>query len=151
MVGGTPVAAQPIGAHESRSAPEQTTEEEALEAVHRPKHGGYFGDAEDLFHYEVLREAPGKLLLYVNDERNRPLDVRTLQGQWVARPDDPDAVSGAFVPSADGERFEATLPDGEAQQEVLTVKVEVLRGNEWVGMEFALPVGPVPAERRPGA
>lgn len=44
---------QPLGAVDSRST-HQSSDKEAEEDVHQPRHGGYFGDADDLYHYEVL-------------------------------------------------------------------------------------------------
>jgi len=108
-------------------------------AVHGPRHGGSFGDANDLYHYELMSPTTGELALYVNDHLNRPLDVRTLEGRWVLDPDTASPVTGPFVPSADGTHFVASLPK-RPRTGPLHVKVEVLKGAQWVGMEFYLPV-----------
>ena len=110
---------------------------ETLEDVHKPRHGGSFGDADDVFHYEALLGPGGQLLLYVNDEENRPLDVRTLKGRWILYPDGPAQVSGGFAPSEDGMYFVATLPGPPAESPV-PVKLEVSKNQRWVGMEFYL-------------
>ena len=52
-------------------------------AAHGPRHGGSFGDANDLYHYELVRSSDRRILLYVNDHYNRPLDTRALSGRWV--------------------------------------------------------------------
>jgi len=128
--------AESFGAQDSRSA-HDTPEEEAGENLHKPRHGGYFGDADDLYHYEVVLADAGRLILYVNDERNRPLDVRALTGQWIVNPDEAGAVSGTFAPSADGAYFFATLPP--SQGDPLHLAVAVLKEDQWATMEFYLP------------
>ena len=109
----------------------------AVEELHKPRHGGYFGDADDLYHYEALFTDQRELVLYVNDDLNRPLDVRPLKGQWTLDPDDPAAIQGVFRPSAGGEYFVAALPPTQADP--LHVEVAVLKGRQWVRMEFYLP------------
>lgn len=110
---------------------------ESFEEMHQPKHGGLFGDADDLFHYEVLRESPRRLVLYVNDEFNRPLDVRMLSGQWTVSPDSAAAQRGTFVAAEDGSRFVAALPDG--LPDPMHVEVAVMKYGDWVRMEFYVP------------
>ena len=110
---------------------------ESEEDVHKPRHGGYFGDADDLYHYEVLVDAARRLILYVNDDHNRPLDVRPLQGKWTLNPDDPAPVTGAFTPSPDGAYFVSELPPITADP--IHVAVAVLKGRLWATMEFYLP------------
>ncbi len=105
---------------------------------HGARHGGSFGDANDLYHYELLLDAPRQLRLYVNDERNRPLNVRRLQGRWTLNPGSPSEVTGTFVPSIDGGYFLATLPP--LSTDSLDVEVAVLKGTLWASMEFTLPV-----------
>jgi len=39
--------------------------EPATEHEHGPRHGGYFGDADDLYHYELVLESSDQLALYV--------------------------------------------------------------------------------------
>ena len=135
--GGHGASAEDAGSVGSRSAHQPGETEEALEHAHAPRHGGYFGDAEDLFHFEVLMPDDDRLVLYVNDELNRPLDVRELQGRWILNPDEAAPLTGDFTASPTGEFFETVLPPGQA--DLLHVKVEVLNGIEWVGMEFFLP------------
>ena len=105
---------------------------------HGPRHGGQFGDAEDLFHFELVLEPSNRLLFYVNDALNRPLDVRTLQARWTLNPDAPSPLLGSFVPSPDGAYFSATLPPITTNQ--AHMEVAVLKGTQWVAMEFFLPV-----------
>ena len=117
---------------------EASVHQESVEAEHRPRHGGYFGDADDLYHYEVVLQPDGRrLILYVNDDHNRPLDVRALRGKWTLNPDEPSAPSGAFAPSPDGAYFAASLPDVTADP--VHVEVSVLKGRIWAPMEFYLP------------
>jgi len=133
-----PAAAEPVGAVGSRSAHAPGDPEEAQEADHRPRHGGHFGDADDLYHYEALLRSARHLILFVSDEWNRPLDVRTLEGTWTLNPDDPSPVSGRFVPSAEGEYFEAKLPPPSG--DLVHVKVAVPKDGMPAEMEFYLPV-----------
>lgn len=104
---------------------------------HAPRHGGYFGDADDLYHYEVLLNGQRQLVLYVNDSLNRPMSVRGLKGEWRLNPDEPSSIRGAFHPSSDGAYFVAELPPHHADP--LHVEVAVLKGRVWVRMEFSLP------------
>ena len=130
-------AAADAGALGSRSAHEADDAQEALEHEHGPRHGGVFGDAEDLYHYEVLLDSPNRLILYVHDERNRPLDVRELSGRWRLNPDEPIPLEEEFMPSTHGDYFFADLPSSPAS--VLHLEVEVLKDGRWIVMEFFLP------------
>ena len=118
-------------AYESRYYVEEVGE-------HRPRHGGQFGDADDLYHYEVVLDAPNQLRLYVNDEHNRPLNVRLLQGRWILEPDSPVPRTGTFTPSIDGGYFIAAL--APLATDLVHVEVAVLKGAVWARMEFYLPV-----------
>ena len=109
-----------------------------MTAMHGPRHGGYFGDANDIYHYELVREERGVILLYVNDHHNRPMDARILRGRWVLRPDGPRPLTGFFTPSADGSRLVGQLP-AAAPGESTQIRVEVLKGGDWAPMEFSLP------------
>lgn len=106
-------------------------------AGHGPRHGGYFGDANDIYHYELAQESDGKLTLYVNDHHNRSLDTRTLQGRWVLDPD-AGSVTGFFTPSPGGDFLSAALPSLSPKKPV-HLKIGVLKGQEWAEMEFFLP------------
>ncbi len=107
-------------------------------AAHGPRHGGYFGDANDIFHYELIREKESRLILYVNDHLNRPVDTRSLQGRWVLNPDGPRPITGFFTSSQDGASLLGEMPLS-AREGPLHVKVEVLKAREWIDMEFFLP------------
>ncbi len=104
---------------------------------HRPRHGGYFGDAEDLYHYEVVLDAPNRMRLYVNDERNLPLNVQQLTGRWTLNAGTASEVSGTCTPSIDGGYFTATLPT--FTKEPVHLEVAVLKGSIWAPVEFYLP------------
>ena len=143
VVGFTPwCAAQSIGAVNSRSAHQPGSPAETREHAHGPRHGGVFGDAEDQYHFELLLQPPTQLIFYVNDETNRPLDVRTLRARWTLNPDDPHPVTGTFTASSDGASFSATLPLLNTPE--AHVEVAVLKGTQWVSMEFFLPVSSSP-------
>ncbi|MCM8811788.1 MAG: hypothetical protein NC910_01880 [Candidatus Omnitrophica bacterium] len=105
---------------------------------HQPRHGGYFGDADDLYHYELLRENGGVLILYVNDEENAPLDTKKLRSRWIANGGSLQTKQGEFLPEADGSRFVATIPDATDAQP-LDVIVAVEKEGVWAEMEFSLP------------
>ncbi len=107
-------------------------------AAHGPRHGGYFGDANDLYHYELVSGPKNQFFLYVNDHLNRPMDVRGLQGRWILNPDGPTPLTGFFTPSEGGTFFMGELPPLHSSYP-LHVKVEVLKKGQWVGMEFFLP------------
>ncbi len=108
--------------------------QESVEDLHKPRHGGYFGDADDLYHYEVLFNAKHQLVLYVNDDLNRPLDVRPLTGRWTLDPDDAAPTTGTFTSSPDGAYFLAALPP--VTSDPVHVEVAVLKGKLWARMEF---------------
>ena len=135
--------AEPIGAVGSPSTHRHGAVEEREENEHRPRHGGFFGDADDLYHYEVLLEPGSRLVLYVNDEHNRPLDVRALEGRWTLNPDHPVPMSGALTPSEDGAYFLALLPSISADP--IHVKVAVPKGAALAEMEFYLPASRSPS------
>jgi|GEM_PF-199405 len=118
----------------------------SLAELHKPRHGGVFGDADDQYHYEILLDAQRQLRLYVNDSLNRPLDVRSLQGQWTINPDEPSPVKGTFEPSSDGAYFQSSVPDATTDQ--LHVEVAVLKGRQWVTMEFYVPTPAQASDRR---
>lgn len=127
----------------AESAHEPGSAHEALEDVHQPRHGGQFGDADDLYHYELVFEAPNRLKLYVNDEQNRPLDTQRLEGRWTLNPDSAAPVRGAFTPAEHGAYFLGELPAGVHATPLLPTahfEVEVLKGAQWVPMEFFLPL-----------
>ena len=121
------------GARESRYYVEEVGE-------HRPRHGGQFGDADDLYHYELVLDAPARLRLYVNDERNRPLNTQLLTGRWTLDPDGHAPQSGRFTSSIDGAYFSAILPP--LTDSTVHVEVAVQKGQVWAPMEFYLPRPP---------
>lgn len=106
-----------------------------MTAQHGPRHGGSFGDAGDVFHYELARTPDGGLMLYVNDHHNRPVDARTLTGRWMLNPGEPQTITGVFTSSPDGASLVSQLPPSSRAGPV-HLKVEVLKGADWVGMEF---------------
>ena len=109
----------------------------AIEATahHAPRHGGIFGDAADIYHYELVSGKDGTLLLYVNDHLNRPMDTRPLTGRWVVNPDGPHPITGHFLPSEDGLFLQTLLPT-LPQKQPFQIKVGVLKGKDWAEMEF---------------
>ena len=113
----------------------------ALEATasHGPRHGGYFGDANDLYHYELVPGPDDRIILYVNDSENKPMDARTLTGRWILNPDDPKPLTGFFQSSADGLSLEGVLPHGRPAGSPTHLTISVLKGNNWADMEFSLP------------
>jgi len=131
-------SAQEPGAVGSQSAHEPGDAQERLEHEHGPRHGGHFGDADDIFHYEVLLNDRGQLVLYVNDDLNRPLDARGLQGRWRLNPDEPSGPSGTFAPSSDGAYLISDLPS--TTSDPLHIEIAVRNGAMWVRMEFFLPL-----------
>jgi len=118
--------------------PEPPGHDEAAEREsHQPRHGGTFGDADDIFHYELVRQPGNELLCYVSDDDGHPLDARTLQGRWTLNPDEATAVTGTFAAAADGAYLIGHLP-ASAQGHPLHLKIEVQQGADWIGMEFYL-------------
>ena len=107
-------------------------------AAHGPRHGGSFGDANDIYHYELVRDSNQRVLLYVNDHTNRPMDTRTLNGRWILNPDGSAPLMGNFTASQDGRYFFSDLPASTAHNPV-QIKVAVLKGGDWAEMEFFLP------------
>jgi hypothetical protein len=121
------------------------TEDPKQEAVeeheHGSRHGGLFGDADDQYHYEVLLNPRGELVLYLNDDENQPLDTRKHQARWQLNPDQ-NGPAGDFKPSADGAFFSAVLPDTGGKKPY--VEVSALKDGQWMAMEFDLAGGAVP-------
>ena len=109
-----------------------------LTAGHGPRHGGYFGDANDIYHYEIVRQPDDNLILYVNDHQNQPTDTRTLTGRWVLDPGSPNSATGFFTSTPDGAYLVSSLPEKTRGAEV-HLEVQVLKGNDWAPMEFYLP------------
>ncbi len=103
---------------------------------HKPRHGGAFGDADDIYHYEVLLNKQ-QLILYVNDDYNRPLNVQGLQGRWKLDPDSDKPITGIFAPSPDGAYLVADLPGHLADP--VHIEVAVLKGRIWAPLEFFVP------------
>ena len=111
-------------------------------AVHGPRHGGYFGDANDIYHYELVKQSDDRLILYVNDHHNQPMDARTLQGRWILNPDGAHPITGFFTSAPDGAYLVGQLPSSRTNSSITEVKVSVLKGNNWAEMEFSLPASP---------
>jgi ZIP family zinc transporter len=107
-----------------------------MTASHIPRHGGYFGDAGDIYHYELVRDGR-QIRLYVNDRNNRPLDTRGLTGRWVLNPDSASPITGTFQSNPDGAYLEGLLPPS-IEKEPVHLKVGVLKKREWADMEFYL-------------
>jgi len=137
VVGGSGYAAEDDYGAVGSGSVHMDAEAEGLEDVHQARHGGYFGDADDLYHYEVLFEG-SRVILYVNDELNRPLDVLPLEGRWVLNPDDPVPVTGTFDAEDSGRYFYSDLPI-ETDAPSAHLKVEVLKDGIWAPLEFFLP------------
>lgn len=136
-----PVRASQSLEHETTQAVVSTAPSAAVEQrAHKPLHGGYFGDADDLYHYEVLLNERRQLILYVNDELNRPMNARGLKGRWTINPDNPSPRMGVFHESPDGAYLIADLPP--LRTDTLHVKVAVLKGRLWPEVEFYLPAAP---------
>ena len=109
-----------------------------LTAAHGPRHGGYFGDANDIYHYELVRKEQDKIILYVNDHHNQPLDARILQGRWVLDPDGLKPITGYFTAAPTGSYLESRLPKSVFADSI-SLKIGVLKGEDWADMEFFLP------------
>ncbi len=108
------------------------------EQYHRPLHGGYFGDANVVYHYEVLlTDQPRRLRLYVNDSFNRPIRVTGLENRWTVNPDSPKPIKGTFTPGPEEAYFETELPPLDS--EFLHVEVAVRKGRIWAPLEFSIP------------
>lgn len=120
----------------SQQVPGVSTDITAAE-YHKPRHGGFFGDADDIYHYEVLLNEKQQLVLYVNDAWNRPLNVRGLTGRWKLDPDENRPQQGEFSASSDGAYFIADLPP--TQTDPIHVEVSVRKGQLWAPMEFYIP------------
>ncbi len=106
--------------------------------VHGPRHGGYFGDANDLYHYEIVRTTENEVALYVNDHYNQPMDTRTVSARWILNPGEAGTLTGFFTPTAGGSRLTAMLPASRTKGP-LHITVSVLKGDQWADMEFYLP------------
>lgn len=104
----------------------------------RPHHGGYFGDAGNLYHYEVVLESDRAVRLYLYDEEAKPMKVTGIPARWTVSPDDPNPVRGEFREGEQGEFYEAEVP--RPASPLLHLKVEARRKGDWVPLEFFIPL-----------
>ena len=104
----------------------------------KPLHGGYFGDAGNLYHYEVVLDPHRTVRLYLYDETAQPMKVTGIPARWTLSPDDSDPVRGEFQEGKQGEFYRAEVPRPVGS--VLHLKVEARRKEEWVPMEFFIPL-----------
>ena len=137
LLGGL-VHAEELDVIDSMSAHEAGSTEELEENEHQPRHGGYFGDADDLYHYEVLLKPGNRIVLYVNDEHNHPLNTSELQGRWTLNPDSETPTEGVFTSQEEGIYLMADLPS--ISSDTVHIEVAVLKEETWARMEFYLPM-----------
>ncbi len=104
---------------------------------HAAAHGGYFGDAGNLYHYEVLLEEGRGLKLYLYDEEARPMKVTKVPARWTISPDGENPVQGPFQEGEEGEFYRGELPANGAGD--LHLLIEVEKAGKWVPLEFYLP------------
>jgi hypothetical protein len=105
---------------------------------HEARHGGYFGDADDIYHYELLVDPSGLIVLYVNDELNQPLNVRDLEARLTIDPDGEAPAVLALRPIVGGEFFFVQVK--EPFGNFLHVEVAVKKSGAWIAMEFPIPL-----------
>ncbi len=113
-------------------------DEDLARFPHKPLHGGYFGDAGDLYHYELVLESNGMVKLYLYDEEVKPLKVTGIPARWTLNPDAGKEPKGKFQESEDGAYFWAKLPD--LKEPNIHILIEAEKKGQWVPMEFYLPV-----------
>lgn len=116
----------------------ESTEETAETHKEKPLHGGYFGDAGNLYHYEAVLEPTGAVRLYLYDEKAQPMKVTGIPARWTISPDDPNSARGEFQEGGQGEFYQAELPRPSGP--LLHLKVEARKKGEWVPMEFFIPL-----------
>jgi len=119
------------------AAPVLADPPEREEQEHAPRHGGYFGDADDIFHYELVLEDGNQLTFYVSSDHNEPINVAKMHARWTADPGESREPFGFFHPTEDGSAFKTELPWIEAGYYDLDVAVAKDQG--WVAMEFQIP------------
>lgn len=112
-------------------------DEDLARFPHKPMHGGYFGDAADLYHYELALEPQGMAKLYLYDEEVKPLKVTGIPARWTLNPGG-TGPKGEFQASEDGNYFWAKLPDLKGPN--IHILIEAEKEGQWVPLEFYLPV-----------
>lgn len=113
-------------------------EEEYHHERHAATHGGLFGDAGDIYHYELIMGKDGLLKLYLYDEEVLPMRVTGIPARWAICPQDANPFKGNFSESENGDYYWVKFP--QTTSEIVHVLVEVDKNGEWIPMEFPIPL-----------
>lgn len=106
--------------------------------AHEAKHGGYFGDAANIYHYELLTDFTDEIKLYLYDEEARPLLVHGLPARYtIYDPEQKPLFIGPFKESERGDFYMTPFPS--VPLELLHILIEVKKNDEWVPYEFLIP------------
>lgn len=116
----------------------------AIEAVpeeyheHEARHGGHFGDAGNIYHYELLMVNQNLLHFFLYDSEAEPMKVTNIEARWTLSPDSENPVQGEFKAVPSDEYYESELP--VSGSDPIHILVEVDKNGSWVPMEFFIPI-----------
>lgn len=112
-------------------------EEERKQHGHTGEHGGQFGDASDVYHYEVLLDGQRDVRVYVYDEKAMPIpNITNIKTRWTLNPDAEHPLTGPLSLSEDKKYFVLDLPP--LTSSVVSVKIEAEKNEKWWPVEFLL-------------
>lgn len=115
-------------------------EEEEEYHGHIGEHGGQFGDASDMYHYEVLWDDKGDVRVYIYDgEANPIMDISHMEVRWTLNPDAEYPLTGVLALSEDKNFFVLDLPQLTSSN--ISVKIEAEKEGRWWPVEFLLSQG----------
>lgn len=104
---------------------------------HIGEHGGQFGDASDMYHYEVLLDEKGDVIVYMYDGKARRIsDIRNMEVRWTLNPDSEYPLKGVLDLASNQEYFMLDLP--RSTSEHVSIKIEAEKDGKWWPVEFLL-------------
>ncbi|MCG3175201.1 MAG: hypothetical protein MOGMAGMI_00123 [Candidatus Omnitrophica bacterium] len=105
---------------------------------HKASHGGYFADAADIYHYELLLSRDGAWKLYLYDHNAQPMSAGPVNVRWTLCPDGEYPLRGDWTPSTDGTHYTAQFPP--VVSDTIHIVIAARKGDEWHPVEFVLPL-----------
>lgn len=106
---------------------------------HIGEHGGQFGDASDMYHYEVLLNDDKDIIVYMYDGKARRIkDITSMEVRWTLNPNSEYPLKGVLKLSRDNGYFILDLP--EISSKYVEVKIEAEKDGKWWPVEFLLEV-----------
>lgn len=126
------------------AAPASSIAEEDVEGTaehgerHKASHGGYFADAGDIYHYELLISRDGAWKLYLYDHDAQLMNAGPVKVRWTLCPDGEHPLQGDWTPSADGTHYTAYFPP--IVSDTLHIVIAADKDGKWQPVEYVLPL-----------